>query len=103
MYRIFLVVVEKSLRINERVLGEDHPDTAVSYNNLAALYYSQKKYGFALSYYIKAYKIFINKLGFEHPYTKMSCENMEMAYAECNPEGNFEQWLEEQMKETGHN
>ena len=33
----------KGLEINERVLGPDHPDTATSYNNVAANLYGQSK------------------------------------------------------------
>ena len=80
------------------MLGEEHPDTAASYNNLAGVYFRQRKYELALSYFIKAYKVFISKIGFRHPHTKILHQNIEIAYAEWNPEGNFEQWLEEQMK-----
>ena len=72
---------------------------ATCYNNLAAVYFGQRKYKPALHYNIKAYKILINKLGFEHPKTKICRDNMNIAYVEWNPEGNFEQWLEEKMKE----
>lgn len=58
---------KKSLYISESVLGEEHPDTAVSYNNLAVLYRSQGKYKAALDYYVRAYKIFKNKFGSGHP------------------------------------
>ncbi len=29
---------QKDLKISEKVLGEEHPSTATSYNNLAGLY-----------------------------------------------------------------
>ena len=93
---------KKALVIRERVLGEEHPDTATVYNNLAGLYFRKRKYELALSYVLKAYKILINKLGFEHPNTKICRQNMEIIYVEWKPKGNFEQWLEEQMKKTGH-
>lgn len=35
---------KKSLSIREKVLEEEHPDTAASYNNLADVYQSQGKY-----------------------------------------------------------
>ncbi len=53
---------EKSLVIRERVLGEGHPDTAVSYNNLAGLYKSQEKYKSTISYCFKLYNVFPYKL-----------------------------------------
>ena len=85
------------------MLGEENPDTAISYNNLVEVYFRKRKYELALSYVLKAYKIFINKLGFGHPNTKICRQNMEIIYVKWKPEGNFEQWLEEQMKEPGHN
>ena len=35
-----------------------------------------------------------------YPNTQIVYKNFELAYMEYNPEGNFEQWLEEKMKET---
>ncbi len=95
--------MQKALGIRERVLGEEHPDTATSYNNLAGVYESQGKYKGAISYYIKAYNVFLHKLGVNHPNTQIVYDNMKIAYSEWNPKGNFDQWLEEQMKEKGHN
>ena len=86
--------------IREKVLGEEHPDTAISYNNLAGVYHDQEKYKVSLSYYYKAYKIFVSKLGANHSRTITVYYNMEITYFDYNPEGNFEQWLEEKMKET---
>ena len=45
---------KKSLQIKERVLGEAHPDTIMSYNNLAGVFApgDNKR---ALSYFLKAY------------------------------------------------
>ncbi len=37
-------LLERALAIREKVLGAEHPDTALSFNNLAALYRSQGKY-----------------------------------------------------------
>lgn len=90
---------KKVLQIREKVLGEEHPDTAASYNNLALLYKAQEKYSEALFYYLKAYKICVYKLGLNHLSIQISNKNMELAYLESNSEGNFEQWLEEKMKE----
>jgi tetratricopeptide (TPR) repeat protein len=35
---------ERALAIREKVLGEEHPDTAMSLNNLAGLLYEQGSY-----------------------------------------------------------
>ena len=86
--------------IKEKVLGERHPSTATSYNNLAELYYSQGNYSVSLSYCYKAYKICISKPGLNHPNTKLVYRNMQATYYKQNPEGDFNQWLEERLKET---
>ncbi len=90
---------KKGLEIREKILGENHPDTATSYNNLGGVYARQGEYKIALIYYLKAYKISASKLGIQHPNTQIVYENMEIVYSEWNPEGNFKQWLEEEMKE----
>lgn len=92
---------KRGLHIREQILGEKHPDTAISYNNLAHVYEGQGEYKLALAYYLKAYIIGIAKLGFNHPTTQIVHENMKNIHSKWNPEGNFEQWLEEQMKESG--
>ncbi len=86
---------KKSLRIREKLLGEEHPDTASSYNNLAGVYFGQEEYQISLAYFLKAYQILVFKFGADHPNTKVIYENMETVYKELDPEGNFNQWLEE--------
>ena len=39
------------------MLGENHPKTAISYNNLAGLYKNQSEHKNATTYYLRAYKI----------------------------------------------
>lgn len=36
----------------------------------------------------------------DHTDTKIVYDNMKLAYSKLNPEGDFEQWLKEQMKES---
>lgn len=98
-YRKVEELYGKALQIRERVLGEEHPDTAMSYNNLAGVYADQEKYETSMIYYFKAYKICLIKLGISHPRTQIIYENMRGTYLKKNPEGNFDQWLEEKMKE----
>ena len=90
---------QKSLQIREKALGEEHPSIAASYNNLAGVYAGQGRCKLALAYYIRAYKILIHKFGENHPHIQIIYGNMETAYTEYHPEGNFEQWLEEKMRE----
>ena len=87
--------------IKEKVLGEGHTSTATSYNNLAGVYISQEKYKLALIYYYKAYKNFVSIFGADHTKTQIVYENLELAYKVFNPDGNFKQWLEEKMNQTG--
>jgi tetratricopeptide (TPR) repeat protein len=48
---------EKSLSIILSVLGDNHPDVAISYNNIGNVYAFQGDYDKALKYYEKALKI----------------------------------------------
>ena len=90
---------KKSIEIREQILGEKHIDTAMCYNNLASVYGDKGEYKKAVLYFFKAYSIFYLKLGAEHPSTQFIYENLIFAYSVFRPESNFEQWLEEQMKE----
>ncbi len=92
----------KSLHVRRMVLGEEHPSTAASYNNLAGVYVYQNKYEIALAYQMKAFKIFIDILGFDHPNTQVSLQNMKITYEKWNPEGDFEQWLDNKMNEQAY-
>ena len=55
----------KALAIRLKTLGEDHPDTAVSYNNLASNLNAQGKYAEAEPLYRKALAIRLKTLGRE--------------------------------------
>ncbi|HIP30850.1 MAG TPA: tetratricopeptide repeat protein, partial [Sulfurospirillum arcachonense] len=56
-YAKALPLYEKALTTHQNILGEEHPSTATSYNNLAALYESMGEYAKALPLYEKALKI----------------------------------------------
>ena len=58
-----------ALAISKKLLGEEHPDVALSMNNLAALYRIQGKYEAAEPLYVDAIKILETVLGNEHPWT----------------------------------
>jgi tetratricopeptide (TPR) repeat protein len=61
--------------IQERILGEEHPDTATSLNNLATLYQDQGKYAEAEPLLVRALAICERVLGKAHPLTQTICEN----------------------------
>ncbi|MGI2909795.1 tetratricopeptide repeat protein, partial [Tolypothrix sp. VBCCA 56010] len=63
---------QKALQLTQRLLGEEHPDVAMSYNNLALLYESQGRYSEAEPLYQKALQLYQRLLGEEHPHVAMS-------------------------------
>ena len=68
------------LEIRKRVLGEEHPDTAASYNNLASVYASQGEYEKAEGLYGKALGICERVLGEEYLGTATSYNNLAYVY-----------------------
>ena len=64
------------MAIRRKVLGEDHPDTAASYNNLALNLDAQGKYGAAEPLFQKALAIYLKVLGEDHPDTAASYNNL---------------------------
>jgi len=69
-------LLEKVLAIRRKVLGEEHPDTATSYNNLSLSLNPQRKYAAAEAGYKKALDIYRKTLGEEHPSTATSYTNL---------------------------
>jgi tetratricopeptide (TPR) repeat protein len=59
----------REFQISEKVLGTEHPLTAMSLNNLAKLYKDQGKYEKAEAFYLRALDIWEKKLGIKHPWT----------------------------------
>jgi hypothetical protein len=57
------------VELRKRLLGEDHPDVAVSLHNCAELYYFKGYYSKAEPLLMQALKIFKRRLGSEHPNT----------------------------------
>jgi tetratricopeptide (TPR) repeat protein len=58
-------------------LGSDHPDVAMTLNNLAMLLKKQEKYEEAAAIYERALAIFERALGAEHPKVVACKENYE--------------------------
>src|SRR5208337_598128 len=65
-----------ALAIVLKALGADHPDTATSYNNLAATLYEQGKHAEAEAMFRRALAIWLKALGEGHPYTAQSYTNL---------------------------
>ena len=65
----------KCLTAYKQLLGDNHPDVALSLNNLALLYQSQGRYTEAEPLYREAIKIATQVLGDNHPHTQTIMEN----------------------------
>ena len=91
-------LLEKALEINRRLLGDNHPQTAQSYNNVANNVNSQRKYEQAQQLYEKALEINRRLLADDHPSTAVSYNNLadnlksQGKYAQAQPL--FEKGLE---------
>ena len=73
-------LIQQALAIRRRILGDDHPDTAISLNNLALLYSAQGRYGEAESLYKQALAIVRRVLGEDHPNTAISLSSLALLY-----------------------
>jgi tetratricopeptide (TPR) repeat protein len=84
-------LAEEALRIRERVLGGEHPDTLTSVNSLARLYQRQGRYTEAEPLCQRALASRQRVLGGEHPETLTSINNLaglyvsQGRYAEAEP------------------
>ena len=70
------------MELYKQLLGENHPDYAMSLNNLAALYDSQGKYEEAEPLYIQALELYKQLLGVNHPDYARSLNNLAVFYLE---------------------
>ncbi len=69
--------LKKALAIELKQLGPDHPDVAISYNNMAYVYKAKKDLAKAKEYWEKAYAIYLKKLGPNHLDTKDAKANLD--------------------------
>ncbi len=80
-----------ALDIRRQIQGEDHPGTAIDYNNLALLLHAQGKYAEAEPLYWKALDIQRHTLHEDHPDTASLYNNLasllqaQGKYAEAEP------------------
>ncbi|MGW7729858.1 tetratricopeptide repeat protein, partial [Streptomyces canus] len=71
---------QRALAARERVLGDDHPDTLVSRNNLAGAYQEAGDLGRAIPLHERTLTDCERVLGDDHPYTLISRSNLAYAY-----------------------
>jgi CHAT domain-containing protein/Tfp pilus assembly protein PilF len=71
---------QKALEIRKQVLGERHPDYALSLNNLVALYRAEGEYAKAEPLYRQALELRKQVLGPRHPYYATSLNNLGVLY-----------------------
>jgi tetratricopeptide (TPR) repeat protein len=71
---------KRSLEILKNHLGNDHPDVARGFNNLAALYQSQGRYSEAEPLYNRSLEIRQSQLGSDHPDGAGSLNNLAELY-----------------------
>jgi hypothetical protein len=73
---------ERTLEDRVRVLGEDHPNTLASRNNLAGAYRALGDVVRAIPLYEQALAGCLRVLGEDHPTTKTVLENLSIARAQ---------------------
>jgi tetratricopeptide (TPR) repeat protein len=71
---------QRSLTINEKAFGPEHPDVATSLSNLGLLYDNQGRYAEAEPLYKRSLAIKENFLGLEHPVVATTLNNLGLLY-----------------------
>ena len=78
MYIVYNIAQALAIRLKSQ--GPEHPQTAMSYNNIGAAYAHQLQFDRAIEYYHKALQIRITSLGANHPTTAATYNNIGNAY-----------------------
>ena len=87
-YELALPLFQRALKISEQVLGNEHPDTVSSINNLAVLCEKLGQYDQALLLLQRGLAINEKVLGPDHPNTTGSVNNLAMLYSTIGQFGN---------------
>src|SRR5262249_11303386 len=69
---------KRALTIDEKALGQEHPDVAIALNNLAMLYVRRGRNAEADPFFKRAIAIDEKGLGPDHPSTKNGRENLRL-------------------------
>ena len=73
-------LLKEALEIRQKVLGQEHPDTATNLNGLAMLYWVMGDHAKAEPLFKEALEIRRKVLGPEHPDTAQSLNNLAVLY-----------------------
>jgi CHAT domain-containing protein len=84
LFKKALPLAKNALKIRNEILGEKHPDTLESMNNLAMIYYEFSRESDALPLLEKGYRLMKEVLGEKHPDTLTSLGNLAMIYYELD-------------------
>jgi tetratricopeptide (TPR) repeat protein len=71
--------LQQALNMDLKFYGNNHPALAKEYNSIASIYSTLNNHAKAEEYYQKALTILIDKLGADHPNTKITRENIAFA------------------------
>ncbi|MEH2151404.1 tetratricopeptide repeat-containing protein, partial [Nostoc sp.] len=104
-YSEAIPLAERELAIRKQILGEEHPDVAASLNNLAALYYAQRRDADAEPLFRQALEMRKRLLGEEHPDVAQSLNQLATLYnrqgRDADAEPLFRQALEMRKRLLG--
>lgn len=89
---------KKGIEILKEADGKNYTNITRIYGNLAALHEQNGEYQQVLLSDLEVYKIWFGEFGSNYQKTQESYNMLKSTYSKCNSEGNFKQWLEEQMK-----
>lgn len=60
----------QAVAILHRVVGDNHPDTALAHSNLGAVHKADSRLDLARQFYETSYKTFLKIFGADHPTTR---------------------------------
>jgi len=89
-YQEAIPLLQQALRIREKDLGPEHPDTSTCLNNLATLYKEMGFYDKALPLYERSLRIDEKVFGPEHPNTAICLNSLALLYSRM---GSYEKAL----------
>jgi CHAT domain-containing protein/exonuclease VII small subunit len=82
LFKKALPLAKKAWKKRKEILGEKHPETLISLNNLALIYKKLGSLSHALPLYEKGYRFSKEVLGEKHPNTLLILNNLAMIYNE---------------------